>query len=67
MMLSLKGKTEGHSKEEGSDIVYAQIRIGKSSQLVLMGNDQVDQGVSFKDSFQFSKMQVGEEIKYGSM
>jgi hypothetical protein len=42
MMLSLKGKTKGHSKEEGSDIIIAQILFGKDSQIVLTGNDQVD-------------------------
>ena len=42
-MLSLKGKTAGHSKEEGSDIVNdVQIAIGKDSQIVQTGNDQMD-------------------------
>jgi hypothetical protein len=43
MMLSLKGKTAGHSKEEGSDITKdAQVLFGKDSQIVFTGNDQMD-------------------------
>jgi hypothetical protein len=37
MMLSLKGKTGGHSKEEGSDITTgtrSSMTIGKDSQIV---------------------------------
>jgi hypothetical protein len=38
----LKGKTAGHSKEEGSDMINVQILFGKDSQIVSTGNDQVD-------------------------
>jgi hypothetical protein len=38
----LKGKTEGHSKEEGSDIINVQILFGKDSQIVSTGDDRID-------------------------
>ncbi|HET7001910.1 MAG TPA: hypothetical protein VFI33_11395 [Puia sp.] len=39
----LKGKTAGHSKEEGSDITKdVQVQFGKDSQIVFTGNDQMD-------------------------
>jgi len=42
-MLSLKGKTAGHSKEEGSDMTKdVQVLLGKDSRIVLTGNDQLD-------------------------
>jgi hypothetical protein len=39
----LKGKTAGHSKEEGSDMTKEiQALFGKDSQIVFTGNDQMD-------------------------
>jgi hypothetical protein len=39
----LKGKTAGHSKEEGSDMTEnGQVLVGKDSQIVYTGNDQMD-------------------------
>jgi len=39
----LKGKTTGHSKEEGSDITKeVAVLCGKDSQVVFTGNDQMD-------------------------
>jgi len=43
-MLSLKGKTAGHSKEKGSDITKEVQEWGrKGLQIVFTDNDQVDQ------------------------
>jgi hypothetical protein len=40
---------------------------GMDSQIVSTGNDQLKQGVGFKDSLQFSKMQASGENNYGNL
>ncbi len=62
-MLSLKGKRKVIQKKKDRICLNGKYLIGKDSQIVQMGNDQIGCTVGFKDNLQFWKMQAkGEKV-----